>query len=61
MALLHGLIWILIYGGLLTLVVGLSVERTDDDLGWSLVVGGGLLVALGFVLIYIRSKIRVDP
>lgn len=60
MARLHGLIWILIYGGLLTLVLGLFVENTDDDLGWSLVVGGGLIAAVGFVLIYVRSKIKVN-
>ena len=56
---LQQLIWILIYGGLLTLILGLSVQRTDDALGESLVVGGALVAALGFVLIYVRSKINV--
>ena len=53
------LIWVLIYGGLLTLILGLSVARTDNALGWSLVVGGGVVAAVGFVLIYVRSKIKV--
>lgn len=57
---LQALIWILIYGGLLTLVLGLSVERMDEDFGWSLLMGGGLVAALGFVLIYVRSTIKVD-
>ncbi len=57
---LQALIWVLIYGGLLTLVLGLSVERLDDDVGWTLVVGGGLVAVLGFTLIYVRSKIKVD-
>lgn len=57
---LQALIWILIYGGLLTLVLGFSVERMDEDFGWSLVMGGGLVAALGFVLIYVRSTIKVD-
>ena len=57
---LQALIWVLIYGGLLTLILGLSVRRTDDALGWSLVVGGGAVAAVGFVLIYVRSKIKVE-
>ncbi|OGB09507.1 MAG: hypothetical protein A3E79_01080 [Burkholderiales bacterium RIFCSPHIGHO2_12_FULL_61_11] len=59
MALLHGLIWILIYGGLLTLVLGLFVENIDDATGWLMVVAGGVVAALGFVLIYVRSKIKM--
>ena len=33
---LHKLIWVLIYGGLLTLVLGLATGRSDAALGWSL-------------------------
>lgn len=54
---LQQLIWILIYGGLLTLVLGLSVQRRDDALGWSMVVAGGVVAAIGFVLIYVRSRL----
>ncbi|WP_096697115.1 hypothetical protein [Polaromonas sp. AER18D-145] len=54
---LQQLIWILIYGGLLTLVLGLSVQRMDDALGWSMVVGGSVVAAIGFVLIYVRSRL----
>jgi vacuolar-type H+-ATPase subunit I/STV1 len=54
---LQQLIWILIYGGLLTLVLGLSVQRMDAALGWSMVVGGGVVAAIGFVLIYVRSRL----
>ena len=49
------------HGGLLTLVLGLSVQRTDDAIGWSLVVGGAVVAAAGFVLIYVRSKIKAGP
>jgi hypothetical protein len=58
---LQSLIWILIYGGLLTLVLGLSVQRIDDAIGWSMVVIGGIVAAVGFVLIYVRSRINVGP
>jgi hypothetical protein len=58
---LQALIWVLIYGGLLTLVLGLSMERLDDAIGWSMVVIGGIIAAAGFVLIYVRSRINVGP
>jgi len=58
---LERLTWILIYGGLLTLVLGLWVEPIDDDdTGWLLVAGGGLAAAVGLVLIYVRSRIKTD-
>lgn len=57
---LHRLIWVLIYGGLLTLVLGLSVAPIDDDTAWSLIVGGGVAAAVGVALIVVRAKMRVD-
>lgn len=57
-AALEALVWVLIYGGLLTLVLGLSVQRMDADTGWLLVIGGGVVAAVGVVLIYVRSKIK---
>jgi hypothetical protein len=55
---LENTIWILLYGGLLTLVLGLFTQRADDALGLSLVVGGGAVAALGAVLVYVRSRVR---
>ncbi len=49
--------WVLIYGGLLVLVLGLAVERFDDPLGWSLVVGGGVATLAGVLLIVWRSRL----
>ena len=54
------LIWVLIYGGLLTLVLGLSVQRTDETMGWSMVIGGGGFALLGAVLIFVRSRLKAD-
>ncbi|WP_372826736.1 hypothetical protein [Polaromonas sp.] len=54
---LQQLIWVLIYGGLLTLVLGLSVQRSNDAFGWSMVVGGGVVAVIGFALIYVRSRL----
>ncbi len=57
---LQQLIWVLIYGGLLTLVLGLSVARTDDAAGWCWSMVGGGLALLGVVLIYVRSRLKAD-
>jgi hypothetical protein len=53
---LQALIWILIYAGLLTLVLGLSAARIDPAVGWSLVLAGGLLAGVGVFLIWVRSR-----
>lgn len=52
------LVWVLIYGGLLLVGLGLSVQRMHDPLGWSLVVIGGIGAAIGVVLIYVRSRMK---
>ena len=57
---LQTLIWVLVYGGLLTLVLGLAVGRIDELLGLWLAVGGGITAAVGFFLIYIRSRMKAD-
>ena len=57
---LNTLIWVLVYGGLLTLVLGLSVQRSDDDLGWSMVAAGLVLALLGFALVFVRARMKAD-
>jgi hypothetical protein len=51
-------IWILIYGGLFILILGIATGRTDAALGWSMAVPGGLITAVGLVLIYVRSRLN---
>ena len=55
------LVWTLIYGGLLTLVVGVASGETRLVAGWSLGVVGGAVAAAGFILIWVRSRLREDP
>ena len=55
---LHQLIWVLIYGGLLTLILGVATARTDDALGWSLIAVGGVAAVAGLVLIGVRSRLH---
>ena len=57
---LHKIIWALIYGGLLTLVLGIATARTDEATGWVLMVGGGVVAAVGVVLIAVRARLQAD-
>ena len=57
---LHTAIWVLVYGGLLTLVLGLSVQRSDDDLGWSMVAAGLVVALMGFALVFVRARMKAD-
>ena len=60
MARLHKIIWTLIFGGLLTIILGIFVERAGDAIGWMMVVAGGVLTAIGMVLIYVRSTMSAE-
>jgi uncharacterized membrane protein len=52
----EALVWVLVYGGLLLLCLGLFVARTDSTLGWVLVLAGAAIAAVGVVLIVVRSR-----
>jgi hypothetical protein len=54
----EALVWVLIYGGGLTAGLGLSVQRQGDVIGHVLAVAGGLAVACGVLLIYLRSRMK---
>jgi hypothetical protein len=54
------LIWTYIYGGLIGVGLGLSVQGSDDALGWTLVAIGGAVAAVGAVLVYVRSRMKDD-
>lgn len=54
-------IWVLIYAGLLAVGLGLALQRQGDAaLGWTLVVAGGIVAALGVLLIWVRSRMKDD-
>ena len=55
------LTWILIYGGLLTLLLGLWVESGDDSTSNVLIVSGAIAAVAGVVLIYVRSTMNDRP
>ncbi len=52
----EALVWVLVYGGLLLLCLGLFVQRQDGVLGWTLTIAGSAVAGAGAVLIYVRSR-----
>lgn len=55
---LETLIWVLIYGGLIVLGLGLAVQRSDAALGWGLVVAGAVVAAVGALLVAVRARMK---
>lgn len=60
LARLETLIWTLIYGGLLTLIVGAFMGRGEEGSGVGLMVLGAIVAVVGVVLIYVRSRLREE-
>ena len=52
------MVWVLIYGGLLSIVIGHFVAQTNDSLANVMGVIGLIAVVAGAVLIYVRSRMR---
>ena len=57
---LHKIIWTLIFGGLLIVILGVFVGKTDAAFGWVMVAAGCALTVVGAVLIYVRSTMTAD-
>ena len=55
---LQWLVWIAIYGGLLVISVASFLGPAESTTATVMYVVGGVLVAAGIVLIYIRSRLR---
>ena len=53
-------IWVLIFGGLFAIVLGIASRPVAPATGWSLMVIGGCVVAVGIVLIWVRSRLGPD-
>jgi len=54
------LTWVLIFGGILMLALGLVVRRTDPGLGGGMAVVSVLAIVVGVVLIWVRSRMHED-
>ena len=50
------LIWALIFGGLFVVGMGVALERSGESYGWNFIVAGAVAIAVGCVLIWVRSR-----
>ena len=50
--------WILIFLGMILLPLGLAVQRSDAAHGGGLAAPGHLMIVVGIVLIWIRSRMK---
>jgi hypothetical protein len=50
-------IWVLLYGGLALLGLGVAVQRDAAALGWGMVGVGALVAAAGVLLIVVRARL----
>jgi hypothetical protein len=55
------LIWVLIYGGMFAIALGVAMKRTGASYGALLFVGGAAAAVLGFVLVWVRSRMAEPP
>jgi hypothetical protein len=52
------LTWVLIYGGLLMVGLAFALRSTSEPLAWAIGVAGAVEVAVGVVLIWVRSRMK---
>lgn len=53
---LEKLIWVLIFGGMVSITLGLTLLQSGSALGWMFTVAGAVAVAVGVVMIFVRSR-----
>ena len=51
-------VWVLVYLGLVVIGVGMAVQRSDITLGWGIMAVGFVILALGVLLIWLRSRVK---
>jgi vacuolar-type H+-ATPase subunit I/STV1 len=61
LARLETLIWTLIYGGLLSALVGWFMQDGGDADGYWLMVAGAIVALVGFILILVRARMNEGP
>ena len=51
-------VWVFVYAGMLVFGVGLAVSRTADALGTAIASVGVLLIVIGALLVWVRSRMK---
>jgi hypothetical protein len=53
-------VWVLIFGGLFAVVLGIASRTSAPATAWSLMAVGTVACAVGAVLIWVRSRLGPD-
>jgi hypothetical protein len=54
-------IWVFVFAGIFVFGLGLAVARTEGGLGLAIAGFGGLLVVVGALMVWARSRIKSSP
>ncbi len=54
------LTWVLIFGGMLMLALGLVVGRSEPGLGWAIAAASIVAIVAGVMLIWVRSRMESE-
>jgi glucan phosphoethanolaminetransferase (alkaline phosphatase superfamily) len=54
-------VWICIYGGLLSIVLSIFLARSEVTLARAMQAVGAVFVLIGVILIYVRSRLKETP
>jgi hypothetical protein len=61
LAWIDALVWVFIYGGMFSVILGIATHGTHGVAGLSLGVLGGIAIVAGVVLIGVRSRLQEAP
>jgi hypothetical protein len=53
-------VWVFVYAGILTVGIGLTARHSDSAAGGAIALVGAALVAVGALLVWIRSRMPSD-
>jgi hypothetical protein len=56
-----GWVWVCVYLGMIVLGLGIATARTARLFGWAMAGIGVLLVIVGAVLVWTRSRMKLPP
>lgn len=56
---IDAIIWVAIYGGFFTAVLGIATYAAQPAAAWSMIGVGAIAVVAGVVLVWVRSRITV--
>ena len=54
-------VWVLIYGGLFLLAIGVALARAGKPYAWGVIIAGCIVAIAGAALVWVRSRMADGP